>query len=219
VKAENAQFMEYRRQAHPELYPVRMKDPEKPKGMSPDEWMHTSELLNTLETLDHWLYAKTTEEAELAEQHLISTQEKIAKASECIAMLNGVYFQDEPSCPIELQTAFLTDREWSKILEAGTKAAFPQLEFLQLSKIGGVFDLRGNVESLLLLAYLRHVCKSRRRFQAAQDTGRQELSPKEFAAGEDIYDVGIIGLNAANLSDAITSAANGLKTLLIEQSH
>jgi hypothetical protein len=200
------------------LYPVLMKDPAKPNGMSPDEWMHTGELLNTLETLDHWLWSETKEEAELTEQHLISTQEKIAKASEYIAKQNAAYFQNEPSCPIEIQTAFQTDREWSKILEAGTKAAFPQLDFLQLSKIGGVFDLRGNVESLLLLEYLRHVCKSRRHFQAAEDTGRQELSPKELTAGKDIYDVSIVGLSADSLSAAITSAAEGLKTLLTEHS-
>jgi len=154
----------------------------------------------------------------VAEQQLQSAQEKIAKASEYIAKENAAYFQNEPSRLVELQTAFRTDREWSEILEAGTEAAFPQLDFLQLVKIGGVWDLRGNMESLLLLAYLRHVCKSRRRFLATQDTGRQQLAPKERAAGDDTYDVVSVGLSADSLSAAITSAAGGLNTLLIEHS-
>jgi hypothetical protein len=185
-------------------------------GISPDEWGYTAELLKTLDGLNRWLWAETREEAESAEEYLRSAGQKIAIASENVAKKNREYFQNGLLHLDEFQTAFRTGREWSEILEAGGKAAFPKLDFFELAKIGGVPDLRGNVESLLVLAYLRHASKNRKRFLQHQDTD-QEQENRASREPDIIYDVTIVGLSPDGLSRAITGAAVGLKTLLIEQ--
>ena len=206
---------------------IKENRPENHNGMSPDEWAHTVELIVALEQLDIWLGGGAAEVVE--EEYLRSAEQKIAKASECIATKNAEYFQNKPSL-LECQTVYRIDepfkeyengpsRDWNRTLKAGTKAAFPELDIVELFKIGGAFDLRRNLESLLILAYLRHAFRNRKLFLQDQDTGHEK---EERAAGDDIYDVIIIGGgaavggSAAALFEAITSAAKGLKTLLID---
>jgi hypothetical protein len=211
---------------------IKENRPANHDGMPPDEWSHTVELLVALEQLDIWLGGGAAEVVE--EEYLRSAEQKIAKASEYIATKNAEYFQNKPSL-LEFQTVYRIDeqfkqyengpsRDWSRTLKAGTKAAFPELDIVELFKIGGAFDLRRNLESLLILAYLRHTFRNRKLFLQDQDTGheKEKRAPEERAAGDDIYDVTIIGGgaaiggSAAALFEAITSAAKGLKTLLID---
>jgi hypothetical protein len=187
-------------------------------GISSDEWGHTAQLSGTIAVLDLWLWTEEKAVGEKAEKYLKSTEKKIAESSEYIASKNAQYFQNDLSYAVEFQTAFRSSRERSEILEAGTQVTFPQLDLLQLVKAGNVFKWYENLESLLIVAYLRHVFSNRKQRSQGQaiGSGQNALPATESSSGHHSYDLVITGVSPHGLSSAITNAAKGLKTLVID---
>ncbi len=121
-------------------------------GVLPEELQHTVELLKALRALEQWLLAEQREQWETMEEYFKSAQEKIGKSSEYVATRNAEHFENG-SLGFRLETALRTTKHWRDILHAGTKPAFPKLDFAKVATAGGVTDLRDNIEGLLVVAY------------------------------------------------------------------